>query len=90
MRRSALRAARLETAVTVESARTSVLAVQVDGSRRSAASARRWTSARVNGRAMASNSHVRRRLEKNAHMIEVPSSAPRYPPCPGLSTSRAA
>jgi hypothetical protein len=43
---------------------------------------------------MASSSHIRRRLEKNAHMLRVPSSSPRdsqrYPPCPGLSTSRAA
>jgi hypothetical protein len=31
-------------------------------------------SARVSGRAMASNSHIRRRLEKNAHILRVPSS----------------
>jgi hypothetical protein len=66
----------------------------VDGSRRSAASARRWTSARVSGRAMASSNHIRRRLEKNAHMRRVPSSfrevPRRYPLCPGLTTARAA
>jgi hypothetical protein len=42
---------------------------------------------------MASSSHVRRRLEKNAHMLEVPSSSGRrplhYPPFPGLITFRA-
>jgi hypothetical protein len=92
-RRPALRAARRDTAVTAESAWDSVLAVRVDGSRRPAASARRWTSARISGRAMASSSHIRSRLEKNAHMLRVPSSsqqgALRYPPCPGLTRSRA-
>jgi hypothetical protein len=94
LRRSALRAVRRDTAVTAESAWCSAFAVRVDGSRRPAASARRWTSARVSGRAMASSSHVRRRLEKNAHMLRVPSSSlckvpRRYPHCPGLTTSRA-
>jgi len=94
LRRSARRAVRRDTVVTAESAWCSAFAVRVDGSRRSAISARRCTSARVSGTAMASNSHIRRRLEKNAHMLRVPSSSPRgsqrYPPCPGLSTSRAA
>jgi Type I phosphodiesterase / nucleotide pyrophosphatase len=76
LRRSALRAARRDTAVTVESAWCSAFAVRVDGSRRSAASARRCTSARVSGRAIASSSHIRRRLEKNAHMFRIPSSSP--------------
>ena len=76
LRRSALRAARRDTAVTVESAWWSAFAVRVDGSRRSAASARRCTSARVSGRAIASSNHIRRRLEKNAHMLRVPSSSP--------------
>jgi hypothetical protein len=48
----------------------------VDGSRRPAASARRCTSARVSGRAIASSTHIRRRLEKNAHMFRIPSSSP--------------
>jgi hypothetical protein len=43
---------------------------------------------------MAISSHIRRRLEKNANMLRVPSSSVRemprrYPPCPGLTTSRA-
>jgi hypothetical protein len=75
LRRSALRAARRDTAVTVESAWWSAFAVRVDGSRRSAACARRCTSARVSGTAIASSSHIRRRLEKNAHMLRVPSSS---------------
>jgi hypothetical protein len=75
LRRSALRAARRDTAVTVESAWWSAFAVRVDGSRRSAACARRCTNARVSGRAIASSSHIRRRLEKNAHMLRVPSSS---------------
>ena len=58
--------------MTAESAWNSAFAVRVDGSRRSAASARRWTSARVSGRAMASSSHIRKRLEKNAHMLKDP------------------
>ena len=69
LRRPFLRAARRDTEVTAESARCSDLAVRVDGSRRSATSARRCTSVRVSGRAMASSSHMRRRLEKNAHML---------------------
>ena len=89
MRRSALRAVRRETAVTVESAWCSAFAVRVDGSRRSAASARRCTSARVSGRAMASNSHIRRRLEKNAHMLRVPSFVPaRFPALPALPRAK--
>ncbi len=90
LRRSALRAVCRETAVTVESAWCSAFAVRVDGSWRSAATAKRCTSARVSGTAMASNSHILRRLEKKTHMLKVPSSSPRgsrrYPPCPGLST----
>jgi hypothetical protein len=81
LRRSARRAVRRDTVVTAESAWCSAFAVRVDGSRRSAISARRCTSARVSGTAMASNSHMRRRLEKNAHMLrslrrhrEVPSA----------------
>jgi hypothetical protein len=76
LRRSALRAVRRDTAVTVESAWCSAFAVRVDGSRRSAASARRCTSARVSGTAIASSNHIRSRLEKNAHMLNVPSSSP--------------
>ncbi len=68
-RRSFLRVARRDTPVTAESACRSVFAVRVDGLRRSAASARRWTSVWMSGRAMASSSHIRRRLEKNAHMV---------------------
>ena len=71
------RIANCKTAVTVESAWCSAFAVRVDGSRRSAARARRCTSARASGRAIASSSHIRRRLEKNAHMFRVPSSSPR-------------
>jgi hypothetical protein len=86
LRRFCPRAARRETAVTAESAWCSALAVRVDGSRRSAASASRWASARVSGRAMASSSHIRRRLEKNAHMLRVPSSfLPCAPALPALS-----
>ena len=77
MRRSALRAARRDTAVTVESAWCSAFAVRVDGSRRSAASARRCTSVRVRGRAIASSTHIRRRLEKNAHMLRSLRRLPR-------------
>jgi hypothetical protein len=65
-----------DTAVTVESAWSSALAVRVDGSWRSAANARRWTTARVSGRAMASSSHIRKRLEKNAHMLKGPFVVP--------------
>jgi hypothetical protein len=93
LRRSALRAVRRDTAVTAESAWCSAFAVRVAGSRRPAASARRCTSARVSGRAMASSSHSRRRREKNAHILRVPSSSRkvlrRYPRCPGLSTAQA-
>jgi hypothetical protein len=93
LRRSALRAVRRDTAVTAESAWRSAFAVRVAGSRRPAATARRCTSARVSGRAMASSSHSRRRREKNAHILRVPSSSRkvlrRYPRCPGLSTARA-
>jgi hypothetical protein len=86
LRRFCPRAARRETAVTAESAWCSALAVRVDGSRRSAASASRWASARVSGRAMASSSHLRRRLEKNAHMLRVPSSfRPGAPALPNWS-----
>jgi hypothetical protein len=86
LRRFCPRAARRETAVTAESAWCSALAVRVDGLRRSAASASRWASARVSGRAMASSSHIRRRLEKKAHMLRVPSSfVPWAPALPALS-----
>jgi hypothetical protein len=89
-RRSCLRAARRETALTAESAWCSALAVRAHGSRRSAASASRWTRARVSGRAMASSSHIRSLREKNTHMLRVPSSSLnklwwRYPPRPGLT-----
>ena len=72
LRRSLLRAARRDAPVTAESAWRSAFAVRVDGLRRLAASARRWTTARVSGRAMVSSSHRRRRLEKKAHMPNGP------------------
>jgi len=38
---------------------------------------------------MASNSHIRRRLEKNAHMLKVPSSSPRgFPALPALPRAK--
>jgi hypothetical protein len=36
---------------------------------------------------MASNNHVRRRLEKNAHIFTASFVSARYPPYPGLSKS---
>lgn len=68
----ALRGARRDTAVTVESAWCSALAVRVAGLRCSAARASRWTITRASGNAMAS-SIKRRSLRKTNHMISVPS-----------------
>jgi hypothetical protein len=69
--RAALPEARRDTVVTAESAWRSALAVRAVGSRRSAASARRWTSTRVSGNAMASSIHMRSRLDRNIHMRSV-------------------
>jgi hypothetical protein len=71
--RLALRAERPDTAVIAESARRSSFALRADGSCRSAATARRWTSSRASGNAMASSSHVRSRADRNTHMLPVPS-----------------
>ena len=44
-------------------------------SRRSAATARRWTSSRASGNAMASSSQVRSRADRKTHMLSIPSSS---------------
>jgi len=77
--RLALREERLDTAPTAESARLSSFAVRVDGSWRSVATARRWTSSRASGSAMASSSQIRSRADRKTHMLNVPSSASRKP-----------
>ena len=66
------RAVRRDTVVTAESARWSSLAERA--SWRSAATARRWTSNRASGSAMAISSHLRSLTEKKTHMFNVPSS----------------
>ena len=71
--RLALREERPDTAVTAESAWRSNFALRVDGSWRSAATARRWTSSRASGSAMASSSQVRSRADRKTHMLSVPS-----------------
>jgi hypothetical protein len=71
----ALREERPDTAVTAESARRSSFALRAAGSRRSAATARRWTSSRASGSAMASSSQVRSRADRKTHMFSVPSSS---------------
>ena len=90
----ALRAARRDTAVTVESAWCSAFAVRVDGSRRSAASARRCTSAWVSGRPIASSNQIRRAWRKtptcSGSLRRLPRRALARPALPGLTTSRAA
>jgi hypothetical protein len=68
---------RPDTAVTAESARRSSFAVWADGSWRSAATARRWTSSRASGSAIASSSQVRNRADRKTHMLSVPSSSTR-------------
>ena len=67
-----LRAVRRDTAVTAESARWSSLAERT--SWRSAATARRWTSNRASGSAMAISSHLRSLTDRRTHMFSVPSS----------------
>jgi len=47
-----------------------------DGSRRSAPTARRWTSSRASGSAMANSSQVRSRADRKTHMLSVLSSSP--------------
>ena len=71
--RLALREERLATAPTAESAWRSSFAVRADGSWRSVATARRWTSSRASGSAMASSSQVRSRADRKAHILSVPS-----------------
>jgi hypothetical protein len=73
--RLAPREERPDTAVTAESARRSNFALRADGSWRSAATARRWTSSRASGSAMASSSHVRSRADRKTHMLSFPSSS---------------
>lgn len=73
--RLALREERQDTAVTAESAPWSNFAVRVDGSWRPAATARRCTSSRASGNAMASSSQVRNRADRKTHMLSVPSSS---------------
>ena len=73
--RLALREERPDTAVTAESARWSSFALRADGSWRSAATARRWTSSRASGSAMASSSQVRSRADRKTHILSVPSSS---------------
>jgi hypothetical protein len=58
----------------------------VDGSRRSAARARLWTSSRASGNAMISSIQRRSRAERNTHMPSAPSFRPAKGwPCPRLS-----
>jgi hypothetical protein len=73
--RVALREKRPDTAVTAESAWWSSFAVRADGTRRSAPTARRRTSSRASGSAMASSSQVRSRADRKTHMLSVPSSS---------------
>jgi hypothetical protein len=56
-----------------------MLAVLVDGSRRSAATASRWTSNRASGKATASTSQVRNRPDRKTHMSASPLFARCYP-----------
>jgi len=68
---AALWEARRHTVVTAESAWRSALAVRAEGSRRSAASARRWTSTRATGNATDSSTHMRSLLDRNIHMRSI-------------------
>ena len=45
--------------------------MRADASRRSAATARRWTSSRASGSAMASSSQVRSRADRKTHMLSI-------------------
>jgi len=74
--RAALRDVRRDTVVTAESAWRSALAVRADGSRRSAATASRWTTTRAIGNAIDSSTHTRSRLNRNIH---IPASFLSYP-----------
>jgi hypothetical protein len=71
--------ARRDTAATAESARCSARAVRAEGSRRPAARARRWTTSRASGNAMASSSQRRIRAKRNTHILCVPSSSGPWP-----------
>ena len=73
--RLARRETRPDTAVTAEPAWLSSLAVRADGSRRSAATARRCTSSRASGSAMASSSQVCSREKRKTHILSVLSSS---------------
>jgi hypothetical protein len=80
---------RRDTAVTAESAWCSARAVRAEGSRRSAARARRWTTSRVSGNAMASSIQRRIRAKRNTHILSVPSSSCPSPACAGVCSAAA-
>ena len=73
--RLARRETRPDTVATAESAWSSSLAVRADGSRRSAATARRCTSSRASGSAMASSSQGLQPGEEKTHILSVLSSS---------------
>ena len=73
--RLARRETRPDTVVTAEPAWSSSLAARADGSRRSAATARRCTSSRASGSAMASSSQGLQPGEEKTHILSVLSSS---------------
>src|SRR6185312_15349597 len=77
---------RRDTAATAESAWRSARAVRAEGSWRLAARARRWTTIRASGNAMANSIHRRIRAKRNTHILAVPSSS--GPARPGRGVRR--